>query len=278
MYEEDPQVWRKVLGDSLFFHHGIYKSADTSLEEAAVNYLEAQLMLAGFASSDVRVERILDIGCGWGGVLAHLARKFPACHRLDGLNISSSQLTYACQRLYQAGIGDRVRLYLCNAQDITLLPDPDWDYDLAIARGSVAHFTFDVLDDAIAGLGRRVRLGGMVIIAEVLYNNLNTYQSCIPDPVDRLGCGYRKSPDQVTDLLTKYGFTVTDLRVLPSDTDAIRWFTEVQHRIDRLFPDGAPLRALQEYHTTASNMVAAVQSGKVATYSIIAQRTPGGFQ
>jgi cyclopropane-fatty-acyl-phospholipid synthase len=49
-----------------------------------------------------RAGRILEIGCGWGGLAEAAAR---AGHQLRGLTLSPAQLEYAQQRLRQAGCG-----------------------------------------------------------------------------------------------------------------------------------------------------------------------------
>ncbi|MFC5813444.1 SAM-dependent methyltransferase, partial [Streptomyces heilongjiangensis] len=126
VYEENPQLWQKVLGESLFFHHGVYEGTDTSLEDAAKKYLDAQLELAGLAENGThRVNRLLDVGCGWGGVMKYLAERFPTCRRLDGINVSTQQLGHAKRLLVEAGLESRGYLFLCNAQDIPLLPEPE---------------------------------------------------------------------------------------------------------------------------------------------------------
>lgn len=272
VYEGDPEIWKQVLGESLFFHLGVYDGVDRSMREAATAYLNAQLEIAGLVAEESGPHRVLDIGCGWGNVLAYLADRFPGCGRFDGINISSPQLEYAARLMGQMGITDRIALYLCDARDIDLLPDPACDYDLIIARGSVAHFTDDMLECTVAALGRRTRPGGAVVIAEVLYNDLDAYRSAVEDIVDRLACGYRKSPGQLTEVLKRNGFTIKDVRVLPTSEDAIRWFTRLKDNIEEKFPDGAPLPALDELHDVAANLEGPLARGDVAAYSIVAIR------
>ncbi|WP_326620352.1 class I SAM-dependent methyltransferase [Streptomyces anulatus] len=118
VYEDRPEVWKKAIGDSLLFHLGIYRDGASSLEEAGVRFLKHTLELA-----DVEAPmRVLDVGCGWGGVLQYLAKRFADCPRLDGINISAEQLAYAAAGIRRGSLDDRVRLFLCNAQDVRFLP------------------------------------------------------------------------------------------------------------------------------------------------------------
>lgn len=54
--------------------------------------------------------RVLDIGCGWGGMALYLARRTGA--RVTGITLSSEQLAVARQRAQEAGLADRVNFEL----------------------------------------------------------------------------------------------------------------------------------------------------------------------
>ncbi|MFZ2007895.1 MAG: cyclopropane-fatty-acyl-phospholipid synthase family protein [Stellaceae bacterium] len=54
--------------------------------------------------------RVLDIGCGWGGLALYLASECGA--DVTGLTLSTEQLKVAQRRAAQAGLSDRVRFHL----------------------------------------------------------------------------------------------------------------------------------------------------------------------
>jgi cyclopropane-fatty-acyl-phospholipid synthase len=60
-------------------------------------------------------DRVLEIGCGWGGFAEIAARDFGA--HVTGLTLSSQQLAYANTRMEQAGLAERVDLRLCDYRD-----------------------------------------------------------------------------------------------------------------------------------------------------------------
>lgn len=60
--------------------------------------------------------KILEIGCGWGG-FAQVAAS--AGMSVRGLTLSQEQLTYARQRLAQAGLAERTEMLLCDYRDET---------------------------------------------------------------------------------------------------------------------------------------------------------------
>ncbi len=60
--------------------------------------------------------RVLEIGCGWGGLAECAARDFGA--RITGVTLSAEQLAFGQQRLAQAGLADRATLRFQDYRDI----------------------------------------------------------------------------------------------------------------------------------------------------------------
>lgn len=62
-------------------------------------------------------QRVLDIGCGWGGLALYLNRV--ADVDVLGVTLSKEQLAVARQRAEEAGVADRVKFELCDYRDVT---------------------------------------------------------------------------------------------------------------------------------------------------------------
>lgn len=272
VYQDDPALWRTVIGDELWFQFGLYRDGARSLDEAGARYFERQLEIAGLPEG-ARVGRILDVGFGWGTTLLHMARRFPGCPRIDGVNVSGTQVRYAAERLAAAGIADRVRLYQSNAQDIGLIPDRESAYDLIVLRGSIGHLTLSTLEAAMEAISARAADNATLVISDTFYNiPLIAYRSAIPDEMDRLACGHRKTLAYLTDVLARNRFAIRDLQELPTGPEAIRWLDEVRANIDHgLTPPPRPFAELRE---VADNLSAALRAGTAAVFSIIARRLP----
>ena len=60
-------------------------------------------------------QRVLEIGCGWGGFAETAARDNGA--HVTGLTLSTEQLAYARQRLQDAGLAGQADLQLCDYRD-----------------------------------------------------------------------------------------------------------------------------------------------------------------
>lgn len=286
-YQEDPELWRKVIGNTLLFQFGVYDNTFSSqafiplsspgpiasLDESSVRYFEQQLFLAGVTGSDrPEMRRILDIGCGWGYVLKHLAEQYPECQRLDGINVSGEQLNYCSTFHSEKGLRDRINLFQCNAKDIDLLPDTDDPYNLVIMRGVISHFSYDLFETVMEKLWKRMSPGGRIIISDNLYNiNLDEYESDTPDVVDRLACKYRKTPEYFHTTMEKSGFLIQDKRVLPSKADAVKWLLEIQSNIEKHFPEGAS-DALDELRVMCENLAVAIAKNKISIYSTVLKK------
>ncbi len=60
--------------------------------------------------------KVLDIGCGWGGMALYLHRKFGV--DVTGITLSQEQLKVARQRAQEAGVADHVRFELVDYRDM----------------------------------------------------------------------------------------------------------------------------------------------------------------
>ncbi|SFG11237.1 cyclopropane-fatty-acyl-phospholipid synthase [Novosphingobium sp. CF614] len=87
-----------------------------SLEEAQtakLAHIAAKLALAPGADGPLRV---LDIGCGWGGMAIYLARHAGVI--VKGITLSEEQLALARERAAEAGVADRIDFELVDYRDL----------------------------------------------------------------------------------------------------------------------------------------------------------------
>ena len=103
------QLW---LDPSMTYSSALF-SEGTSLEQAQgakyariADQLQLQPQLG---------QRVLEIGCGWGGFAETAARDYGA--HVTGLTLSTEQLAYARQRLQDAGLAQQADLQLCDYRD-----------------------------------------------------------------------------------------------------------------------------------------------------------------
>lgn len=111
-YDIGNDLYRLFLDRDMQYSCAYWPREDMTLDEAQEAkkaHIAAKLALRPG-------QRILDIGCGWGGMAITLA-KLEAVEVL-GITLSTEQLELARQRAEQAGVADRVRFELIDYRDL----------------------------------------------------------------------------------------------------------------------------------------------------------------
>lgn len=102
-------------------------------------------------------ERLLDIGCGWGGLILHAAREY-GVHAL-GITLSHPQHELATARIQRAGLADRCQVRLLDYRDL----DEPGAYDKLVSVGMVEHVGESQLPDYFSRAFRLLRPGGVFL-------------------------------------------------------------------------------------------------------------------
>lgn len=102
-------------------------------------------------------ERLLDVGCGWGGLARFAAREFGA--QVFGITLSQAQLALARERAAAEGLQDRIRFELMDYRD---LPQ-DERFDKIVSVGMFEHVGHANLPLYCQTLANAVRPGGLVM-------------------------------------------------------------------------------------------------------------------
>jgi len=144
------KLWldRRMVYSCAYFH-----SPDDSLDVAQ----EAKLDLI---CRKLRLEpgqRLLDIGCGWGGLIMYAAERYGV--DATGITLSENQATFARERIENAGLGDRCRVAI---RDYRTLTEAD-GYDKIASIGMVEHVGLSHLPVYFASAFRALSAGGLFL-------------------------------------------------------------------------------------------------------------------
>lgn len=99
-------------------------------------------------------ERFLDVGCGWGGLIRHAARRYGA--DAVGITLSPSQADVARRRIVDDDLADSCRVELLDYRDLPPTPA----YHKVASVGMVEHVGRARLADYFEAVFRSLRPGG----------------------------------------------------------------------------------------------------------------------
>jgi len=102
-------IW---LDKTLTYSSAIYEKPTDNLSNAQLNKYNKLLDFIKPKSGD----RILEVGCGWGGFAEHLAKNYDV--KLDCITISKKQLEFAKKRIFNAGLNDKVDIKFLDYRDV----------------------------------------------------------------------------------------------------------------------------------------------------------------
>ncbi len=101
-------------------------------------------------------ERLLDIGCGWGGLLLFAAERYGV--RAVGVTLSDRQAEYAQAWIQQSGLTDRVEVRLQDYRDLQ-----GESFDKIVSVGMFEHVGRSHLPDYFAQARRLLKDGGLFL-------------------------------------------------------------------------------------------------------------------
>ena len=115
-YDVSNAFYRLVLGPSLTYSCAVFHDPADSLEQAQANKYELICRKLGLEPG----MRLLDVGCGWGGMVLHAAARHGV--RAVGVTISKRQAELAEKRVVEAGVSDMVEIRLQDYREIEDAP------------------------------------------------------------------------------------------------------------------------------------------------------------
>lgn len=111
-YDLGNAFYQHWLDCSMTYSAGIFNQPGESLEQAQQN---KYARLAAMAELQPGSE-VLEIGCGWGGFMAHASQHYNATVR--GVSISRAQIDYAQRRLAEQGVAAQTAVEFCDYRDL----------------------------------------------------------------------------------------------------------------------------------------------------------------
>ena len=111
-YDLGNEFFSTWLDKTLTYSCGIFNSSKETLEKAQINKYNKLIDLIKPRPGD----KILEIGCGWGGFAEHLATNYDI--QLDCITISKKQLLYTKERVRRLGLNKKVNVQMLDYREV----------------------------------------------------------------------------------------------------------------------------------------------------------------
>jgi len=128
-YDVSNNFYRLFLDQRMVYSCAYFKDPDASLDEAQTAKLEHICRKLRLKPG----QRLLDVGCGWGGLVMYAAKHFGV--QAYGITLSKPQAELANERIREAGLSGSCRVEVRDYREL----DDSQPYDALVSIGMFEH-------------------------------------------------------------------------------------------------------------------------------------------
>ena len=151
-YDVSNRFYELVLGPSMTYTCAVYPREDATLEEAQFEKYDLVARKLDLSAGD----RLLDVGCGWGGMVRHAAREHGV--KAIGVTLSREQATWAQARIEAEGLQGLAEVRHCDYRDVL-----ETGFDAVSSIGLTEHIGVRQYADYFSTLHDKLRPGGRLL-------------------------------------------------------------------------------------------------------------------
>ncbi|QVQ51975.1 class I SAM-dependent methyltransferase [Spiractinospora alimapuensis] len=151
-YDVSNEFYELVLGPAMTYTCAVYPGTDTSLEQAQWHKHDLVARKLGLEEG----MRLLDVGCGWGGMVIHAAKEYGV--RGLGVTLSVQQAEWAQKKIAELGLEGLAEVRHLDYRDV-----PDGSFDRVSSIGLTEHIGKKNVPDYFASLYRKLKPGGRLL-------------------------------------------------------------------------------------------------------------------
>ncbi|MGH3436528.1 MAG: class I SAM-dependent methyltransferase, partial [Sciscionella sp.] len=111
-YDVSNRFYSYVLGPSMAYTCAVYPHADATLEQAQYAKFDLVARKLGLRKG----MRLLDVGCGWGGMVMHAAKHYGV--RALGVTLSKQQAEWSQKAIAEAGLSELAEVRHSDYRDV----------------------------------------------------------------------------------------------------------------------------------------------------------------
>ena len=264
-YDFSNRFYELVLGPTMVYSCAYFAAPDDTLETAQERKLDVICRKLRLAEGD----RLLDIGCGWGALVLHAAKRYGV--DAVGVTLSEPQAELARSRAEQLGVQDRVEIRVQDYREIA-----DGPFDKIASVGMYEHVGRAQLDVYAGAVMALLPPGGLF-----LNHGITRLLPHAPEPDDFIT--RYVFPDSalhpVSDVVTAMqsaGLEVRDVESLREHYALTlrRWVANLaQHRDETVAEVGVERERVWRLYMLGSAL--GFEAGEISVHQVLAAR-PGG--
>ena len=111
-YDVSNRFYSWVLGPSMAYTCAVFPTSDASLETAQEEKFDLVCRKLGLEPG----MRLLDVGCGWGGMVMHAVKHYGV--KAIGVTLSEQQAAYGQESIQQAGLTSQAEIRFSDYRDV----------------------------------------------------------------------------------------------------------------------------------------------------------------
>src|SRR5437016_101517 len=151
-YDVSNTFYEWVLGPSMAYTCACFPREDATLEEAQANKFDLVARKLGLGEG----MRLLDVGCGWGGMVMHAAKEYGV--KALGVTLSAQQAAWAQAAIERAGLSKLAEVRHLDYRDV-----PETGFDAVSSIGLTEHIGKQNLPSYFAFLFGKLKAGGRLL-------------------------------------------------------------------------------------------------------------------
>ncbi|WP_433869451.1 class I SAM-dependent methyltransferase [Saccharopolyspora sp. CA-218241] len=151
-YDVSNRFYEWVLGPSMAYTCAVYPEAGATLEQA--QHAKHDLVARKLGLTEGM--RLLDVGCGWGGMVMHAAEQYGV--RALGVTLSRQQAQWAQKAIAERGLADLAEVRHLDYRDVA-----ESGFDAVSSIGLTEHIGAAQLPGYFSSLADKLRPGGRLL-------------------------------------------------------------------------------------------------------------------